>query len=426
MDKLYGNVAFTGVTIGGTQTLPHGLVLRGTPVIPDLVLLQFPNDFELVTADATSITIRNTTNTTGDCVAQVSAFHPTIRLLGAPPDDGVMSQGLTPRPFCPGSPNSGSSGASSFDVVVFRPGGGAGENVVATWADALAALAQLEGTRYLQFDDSLVSPIPIPVGGPYDMTGVIWSTVPDRIVQVVVPEGVTFTKLRAFDDRIAVTFTGTAPPVADFASPAPQIDTVSFSGNAQIIATGGGPFFSVGAAAQFNLGTAGAILFGGAAVIDVTAGVVLNVFVNGPLSSVQGSTISGVLGATLNLVTANDALTVLSEDQPTFAGAINPTNRTGVRRYPTAILTSTDSLADANQLVLVDPTGGAFSVTLPAAAGLRGQPIVFKNVDTSTNNVTIAAGGGDTIDGSATLVKSGSRFFCEITSDGVHTWYVTG
>jgi hypothetical protein len=89
-------------------------------------------------------------------------------------------------------------------------------------------------------------------------------------------------------------------------------------------------------------------------------------------------------------------------------------------------LTGTSALADANQLVLVNPTGGAFSITLPPAAGLRGQPIVVKNTGTSTNNVTLAAAGGDNIDGSATLVKSGSRFFVELTSDGTHTWYITG
>jgi hypothetical protein len=270
MDRIYNSIDFTGIAIGSTQTLAHGLILRGVRVVPDLILLQFPTVFELVSADATNVTIRNTADITGDCVAQVSAIHPTIRLLGGPPDDGSMGQGLTPRPFCPGSPNSGGDGGSSeFDVVVFRPGGVASGNVVTTWAAALSALSALEGTRYLQFDDVNTSPIVIPVGGPYDMTGVIWSTIPDRIVQVSVPEGVTFTKLRAFQDRIAVTFSGTTAPVSDFSSPAPQIDTVSFSDNAQIITSGAGPFFAVSDNAQFNLGTAGAILTGTHEVINI-------------------------------------------------------------------------------------------------------------------------------------------------------------
>lgn len=121
LDKLASMVAFTGVPIGDTSTLSHGLILNGQPIVPDLVFLQYQNTFELAASDEHTITIRNTANTAGDCIAYVSAIHPVIRLLGMPPDDGSMTQGMTPRPFCPGSPNSGGGGggnSQAFDYEV--------------------------------------------------------------------------------------------------------------------------------------------------------------------------------------------------------------------------------------------------------------------------------------------------------------------
>jgi hypothetical protein len=114
-------VSFTGVPIGGTSTLAHGLTLNGVSVVPDLVFLQYPTSFELAASTVLTITLRNTANTVGDCLAYVSAIHPAIRLLGLQPDDGLMTQGMTPRPFCPGSPNAGGGGggtAQAFDYTV--------------------------------------------------------------------------------------------------------------------------------------------------------------------------------------------------------------------------------------------------------------------------------------------------------------------
>lgn len=64
---------------------------------------------------------------------------------------------------------------------------------------------------------------------------------------------------------------------------------------------------------------------------------------------------------------------------------------------------------NANQLetVLVDPTGGPFTVFLPSVS-TSGQhhPVRLKNVTASTNAVTVNPGGGVTIDGAATLTLS--------------------
>jgi hypothetical protein len=427
-DKLYSILSFVAVPLGGTATLPHGLILRDTPVQPDLWLLQFPVNFEFVAQTATTITIRNTANAVGNCLVWVFAIHPVERLLGLSPDDGLMTQGLTPRPFVPGSPNSGGAGGpvGSY-VVVFRPGGVAAENVVTTWADVLARLALLQGERVLQFDDSVVSPIIIPAGGPYAMEGVTWSTVPDSIVQVQIPEGASFTRLRTFDGRLHLRFTGATPPIADFGEAPPQIDTVVIDHGAEMFSSGTGALFSVTGDAQFFIGDNAGLFLITHAVVNVAAAVTLSIFVQGSESLINGSTLASIVGSTLNLVAAASGLALLSQAQPGVLGTFNVTNATRTRNFPTAVLVANTPLTTTapTQLVLVDPTGGAFAVTLPAAADVPGQTIRLKNATASILLVTLTAGGGDNIDGAATLVLTGANFHTAVTSDGVNTWYVT-
>ncbi len=379
-DKLYSVVNFTGVAVSGTATLPHGLTVGGVGgVVPDLVFLQFPDTFELVSATKTTLTVRNTANVGGACLALCHAIHPVERSFGLSPDDGTFSQHLTPQPYCPGSPNTpGSGGSASFDTVVFRPGGVAAANVAVTWAGALVLLAAQEGTRRLEFDDSITTPIVIPAGA-FDMTGVTWASVPDRQSRVTVAEGTTFTLLRSFD-HVAVTFSGTTPPVSDFASASPQIDTVTMTNDASLVMSGAGPFFSVGADCQFILGPQSGLFTGTNAVIDIqTGGFTVTVFQEGPQSAVSDDTLSGLEGSTINLVVADSAPFSSSESQVVFTGTLNYLNDTQDRTFPTAVITALDTLTTASQLALVNPTGGAFVLNLPPAAGLRGQSITVKN-----------------------------------------------
>lgn len=293
-DTLYSIINFSGIAIGATQTLNHNLVCNGRPLVPDRVDLQFPSSFEFVSATATQLTIRNTSNTGGACQAWCHAIHPVERSFGLNPDDGTFNQHMTPQPFCPGSPN-GSGGGSAFSTIVYRPGGTASQNVFTTWATVLTALASLQGTRILQFDDSVTTPIVIPAGA-YDMTGVTWSTVPDRIVAVQIPEGVTFTKLRSFADRIHVQFTGATPPIADFGQTAPQLDTVTISNGAQLSSSGTGTLFDVGAAAQFLVGNQAGFFFVSHAVLNVSSAVTVAVVVQGEEASVAASSLTGIVG----------------------------------------------------------------------------------------------------------------------------------
>lgn len=60
---------------------------------------------------------------------------------------------------------------------------------------------------------------------------------------------------------------------------------------------------------------------------------------------------------------------------------------------------------------VVDATSGNITITLlsAAATGLKGKVFTFRRVDTSTNTVTIAAAGSDTISGVASLLLDTTR-----------------
>jgi hypothetical protein len=90
------------------------------------------------------------------------------------------------------------------------------------------------------------------------------------------------------------------------------------------------------------------------------------------------------------------------------------------------VQTSSVVLVSANQVVRVDPSGGGFNVTLPAAAGLSGQSIIIKNVAISTNVITVLRSGADTIDGLTSQQLSGDHFQIQFTSDGISAWMITG
>lgn len=63
------------------------------------------------------------------------------------------------------------------------------------------------------------------------------------------------------------------------------------------------------------------------------------------------------------------------------------------------------------ELLVVDPTPGALTVSLPSAtAADTDKIIIIKNNSASTNNVTILSAGSDVIDGSTTLIVGVARF----------------
>ena len=68
-----------------------------------------------------------------------------------------------------------------------------------------------------------------------------------------------------------------------------------------------------------------------------------------------------------------------------------------------------DCVAVYNQVTMVDPSGGAIIVQMPTSVTSHPCRVLIKNASDSVNNITITAKGGETIDGSATLVLAAAR-----------------
>jgi hypothetical protein len=72
---------------------------------------------------------------------------------------------------------------------------------------------------------------------------------------------------------------------------------------------------------------------------------------------------------------------------------------------------------------LVDATGSAVTIDLPAAAGCVGRIYVIKKIDSSINAVTVDASGGELIDGATTYSLATQNKYVSIQSNG-SAWYV--
>lgn len=94
----------------------------------------------------------------------------------------------------------------------------------------------------------------------------------------------------------------------------------------------------------------------------------------------------------------------------------------GASVTPTAVKTANYNAVDGD-LVRCNPTGGAFAVTLPAAASSK--LIIVKNQSDSANAITITAGAGDTVDGAATFIMVNPRSSVTIYSDLISDWMIT-
>jgi len=77
--------------------------------------------------------------------------------------------------------------------------------------------------------------------------------------------------------------------------------------------------------------------------------------------------------------------------------------------------------------VLVDPTAGAFDVTLPNANVVTGRRIQVKRTTTSANAVTVKSAGGtiDNVAGATGItLAGGSLSSLTVASDGTNWWII--
>jgi hypothetical protein len=85
---------------------------------------------------------------------------------------------------------------------------------------------------------------------------------------------------------------------------------------------------------------------------------------------------------------------------------------------------NTTLTVDDAGLVLVNASGGARTITLPAANALAGRPIRFQieKTDSTANTVTVQRAGTDTIEGATSVVLSGQWASVTLVSDGAGAW----
>jgi len=106
-------VAFTAVGAGVTAVLPHTVNLNGTAVVPD-VLARDNTAFEIISATAAAITVRNNGTSAAGCNVWLWQQHTFERDFG-----GSGTTALVPRPFIIGGAASGSGGGMSADVFSY-------------------------------------------------------------------------------------------------------------------------------------------------------------------------------------------------------------------------------------------------------------------------------------------------------------------
>lgn len=82
--------------------------------------------------------------------------------------------------------------------------------------------------------------------------------------------------------------------------------------------------------------------------------------------------------------------------------------------------TTTYTALTTDDLILCDTSGGAFTITLPTAAGNTGKTLVFKKTTSDTSILTIDGNGAETIDGLANIKMGAQNDFVKIVSDGTN------
>jgi hypothetical protein len=116
-----------------------------------------------------------------------------------------------------------------------------------------------------------------------------------------------------------------------------------------------------------------------------------------------------------------------TDDKQSFRGSLSYANpkRTAAAKSATYTMVPEDG-----GLLLVDGSGGSFTVTLPPVSrDPDGVLIEIKcSANPGANTVTIAAAGSDTIDGAATstLLTGAAKKCLRLHSDGVSKWYIVG
>lgn len=113
---------------------------------------------------------------------------------------------------------------------------------------------------------------------------------------------------------------------------------------------------------------------------------------------------------------------VLTADSGAALGVAWSSPAGGGTWAPSTTAQSSAHTAAANEVVLCDTSGGAFTVTLPAAASNTDEIIIVKLV-TAGSDLTIDGNGAETIDGSTTITLDTAGQSRTLVSDGSN-WHI--
>lgn len=139
--RLKNVVSFTAVAAGGTATLPHGLNVNGSSVVPDSVFLG-DTGFAVTATTATDLTVQNNNAAPADCDVLVEHWHTIERALGLLGTND--STALSPQPFV-GAVGTAGGGGGGFvpqagpDLVGVAPALRSGRAIFVNPGDATAA-----------------------------------------------------------------------------------------------------------------------------------------------------------------------------------------------------------------------------------------------------------------------------------------------
>lgn len=92
---------------------------------------------------------------------------------------------------------------------------------------------------------------------------------------------------------------------------------------------------------------------------------------------------------------------------------------------PQALVTASSGVTLSADIIPVDSTGGALTVTLQAAKAMQFRVIHIKDVGgaAAANNITIDGAGSETIDGAASYVISVNYDSAQLWSNG-EKWFI--
>jgi len=127
----------------------------------------------------------------------------------------------------------------------------------------------------------------------------------------------------------------------------------------------------------------------------------------------------GASGDTMAFITGGTTRVALSDANTIVANTL----RNDSARVVARSTTSSDITLGANaHFVEVNTSGGDRTITMPAAS-TAGRVIIIKKTSTS-NTLTVNAGGGDSIDGGSITTLSGSLQAYTLIADGSNTWRI--